>query len=236
MAYKRSGKTISAVICAYNEGPRIGQVLDVICSYPNFREIIVVDDGSTDNTSAVISRYKNVTLIKNSKNIGKGASMDIGVQATTAETIFFSDADIIGLTNKLIDEIVTPVTQKKVDTSFVILDYWVYKWKFFVRYLKPLLGGERAVSRNLWNNLPNFYKHQYRVEAGLNLYAIKYGRGCHYRIAPEISQTIKEKKYGLWLGAKKRLIMMINFLTSHIKFRIDFIKKQIEKSFAPPNY
>src|ERR1700760_3877061 len=48
---------ISCIICALNEGPRIGAVLDVAATHPLVAEVIVVDDGSTDHTPAAGARY-----------------------------------------------------------------------------------------------------------------------------------------------------------------------------------
>ena len=48
---------VSCIIAAYNEGPRIGAVLDAISNNSLIDEIIVVNDGSKDNTQAVVEQY-----------------------------------------------------------------------------------------------------------------------------------------------------------------------------------
>ena len=58
---------ISCIIPAYNEGPRIKAVLDVVAAHPLIDEIIVVDDGSSDDTAALASGREKVVLIRLSK-------------------------------------------------------------------------------------------------------------------------------------------------------------------------
>lgn len=88
---------LSVVIPAYNEarrlGPHLGSVIDYLNkSYPGY-ELIVVDDGSTDDTASVVQKYK-VQLISYSPNRGKGYAIRTGVAATTGKMVLFMDADL----------------------------------------------------------------------------------------------------------------------------------------------
>ncbi|MFC1690536.1 dolichyl-phosphate beta-glucosyltransferase [Nanoarchaeota archaeon] len=92
-------KEISIVIPAYNEEKRIGNSLKKILSYLkknkfNF-EIIVVDDGSTDNTIKIVKKINsNIRIIKNNSNKGKGFSVRKGILSANKQLILFSDADL----------------------------------------------------------------------------------------------------------------------------------------------
>ena len=103
---------VSAIITAYNEAETIGAVIDMILGHPDISEIIVVDDGSSDDTSEVASA-KGVKVLKLPVNGGKAHAMDEGVKKAQNSVIFFSDADINGLDYKKISKIIDPVVQGK---------------------------------------------------------------------------------------------------------------------------
>jgi len=93
---------ISVIIPAFNEELRIQPTINGIREYlsKNFRkfEIIVVDDGSHDNTIQLVESVsrddKNIRLLKNSRNSGKGFSIRKGVMSASGSLILISDADL----------------------------------------------------------------------------------------------------------------------------------------------
>ncbi len=89
---------VSIVIPAFNEeaglGPAIDELGDVMKTASIDYEIIVVDDGSTDNTAeAASNRGENVRVIKNRRNMGYGASLKRGIQAAGFPVVIITDAD-----------------------------------------------------------------------------------------------------------------------------------------------
>jgi glycosyltransferase involved in cell wall biosynthesis len=95
--------SLSIVIPAYNEQQRLPSSLDLILAYVrqrefSFVEILVVDDGSRDDTAEVVRGYSrqcpSVKLLQNPGNRGKGYAVRHGMLAATAEWALFSDADL----------------------------------------------------------------------------------------------------------------------------------------------
>lgn len=221
---------VAAVVPAFNEGGRIGHVLEVLKKTPIVDEVIVVDDASTDNTPEVAQKYQ-VIYVRNEKNMGKSFSMERGVSRTDADIIFFSDADLSGLTPDIITSIIKPVLERKYD-MFVGIRSNISQKTF---HPFAILSGERALRRKLWDALPAFYKHRYRIEIGLNYHAKNIGTGFGFQVFPYY-QMIKEKKYGLWKGTYYRWRMNIDVVTAFLRakfidplFRSRWNIKMIEK-------
>ncbi|MGO9378765.1 MAG: glycosyltransferase [Dissulfurispiraceae bacterium] len=92
---------VSVVIPAYNEERRIGETLKAIHHYfygkTVTRQIIVVNDGSSDNTAKVLDAFReeipDLIVISDSPNHGKGYAVKKGVEASHGEYILFADAD-----------------------------------------------------------------------------------------------------------------------------------------------
>jgi len=86
---------LSVIIPVFNERGTIEQVIDEVSAVPLEKEIIVVDDGSTDGTVEAIRRKQDmITRVHLSPvNFGKGAAIRIGLTYVTGEVIVIQDAD-----------------------------------------------------------------------------------------------------------------------------------------------
>jgi len=93
---------ISAIIPTYNRADLVGDAIDSILAqtYPNV-EIIVVDDGSTDNTKERLARYGDRIRIIYQRNAGPSAARNRGIAASHGEFISFLDSDDLWLPVKL---------------------------------------------------------------------------------------------------------------------------------------
>jgi glycosyltransferase involved in cell wall biosynthesis len=94
--------TFSIVLPAYNEATRIAASLEKVMHYAEQRgvstEVIVVNDGSTDNTAQIVRDYSQqhplLRLVENPGNRGKGYSVRNGMLHATGDVLLFSDADL----------------------------------------------------------------------------------------------------------------------------------------------
>ena len=83
---------VSIVIPAYNESHAIADVIGVLRAAAPWREIIVVDDGSTDGTGDRAAAA-GATVVRHPYNIGNGAAVKNGIRRATGEYILIVDAD-----------------------------------------------------------------------------------------------------------------------------------------------
>jgi dolichyl-phosphate beta-glucosyltransferase len=94
--------TYSIVIPAYNEGTRLGATLEKVLAYVHARswdaEVIVVNDGSRDNTAEIVktlaAKDPALRLLENPGNRGKGYSVRNGMLNARGHIVLFSDADL----------------------------------------------------------------------------------------------------------------------------------------------
>lgn len=219
---------ISAIIAAYNEQDTIAQVVRAVEGHPLIDEIIVVDDGSDDATSDR-ARETSARVITLEQNQGKADAMDAGVRAARHDTILFLDADILGLTHEIITFTVTPVLKKKCGMFVAIRarhSYWLNRLLYFI----PVLGGERALTKDVWRRVPRTYRKGFQIEIALNYYTKKSGARMGFAVMPGLSQVIKEKKRGFWLGLLQRVKMCAE--VGWISFRL-YVVRSLAMLFKP---
>ncbi|MFH1238126.1 MAG: alpha/beta fold hydrolase [archaeon] len=209
---KKDENKVAAIIPSFNESKRIRSVLKVISKSKSIDEIVVVDDGSRDNTYEIVRKFPKVRYFKNEKNLGKAESMERGVFSTDADIIFFCDADLIGLNLEIIKGIIEPVKRGDFNMFIGLRSNFMQKT---IRLI-ALNSGERAMRRIVWETLPKYFKYKYRVEAGLNCYVKKYFGGFGYKTF-DYSQPVKEKKYGFFRGTILRWAMNMDVLFVYVR-------------------
>ena len=88
-----NGVRTTVVLPAYNEGAALPHVLDELGEYlDGSYEVLVVDDGSTDDTTEVAERYP-VRLVRHGSNRGKGVAIRTGIAEAQGENVVIMDAD-----------------------------------------------------------------------------------------------------------------------------------------------
>jgi glycosyltransferase involved in cell wall biosynthesis len=107
---------LSIIVPCYNEQDTIGEVLtrvqDLDLRVP--KEVIVVDDGSSDASADIVALHSSVRLIRHQKNLGKGAAIKTGIEQSRGEILLIQDADMEYFPDD-IPSLVEPILRNEAD-------------------------------------------------------------------------------------------------------------------------
>jgi glycosyltransferase involved in cell wall biosynthesis len=195
---------------AHDEAATIAGVVTPLVGHPLVGEVIVVDDGSRDATAARASDA-GARVISLHRTRGKAAAMQWGTQLARHEILLFSDADVIGLSAEKITCIVGPVLAGQFDMHVGIRARRTY-WANRLLHFTPVISGERALRREIWDQVPADYKRNFQIEIALNFFAKQNGYRMGISILRGVSQVIKERKRGLLAGVWQRILMIRDIL------------------------
>jgi len=107
---------VSVIIPAYNEEDTVAQVVNVIKKVSFVDEILVVNDGSTDDTESQAIN-SGARVITHETNKGKGEALYTGYKNAECDVIAFIDADIHNLTSKKVEAMIMPILEGKTDIT-----------------------------------------------------------------------------------------------------------------------
>lgn len=196
---------VGVIIPAYNEAERIRQTIRAVRLLPNIAEIVVVDDGSADETASEALR-EGVRVVWHQANYGKGQALKTGIQSVQSEVIVFADADMGKYASDLY-KLIEPVVSGKADMTVAIfppvqgkqgfgLVKGLSKWgiRRLTGYTSQApLSGQRAVRKQMIRKLS--LADGYGVEVGMTIDALLAG----YRVL-EIPVTMRNREFGRTLG------------------------------------
>ncbi|MCX7776856.1 MAG: glycosyltransferase family 2 protein [Armatimonadetes bacterium] len=180
-------KRVSVIIPAYNEAERVGLTVTAVWQLPNVIEVIVVDDGSTDNTAEVAHNHGASAVIRLGRNYGKGTALMHGVKASHGDVLLFVDADL-GLSAFNLEPLIQKVIDGDADMAIAApipkggiggfgLAKAVARLAIALAVgvvLKAPLCGQRAVRRELVERVGRF-AYGFGVEVGFTIDAISCG-------------------------------------------------------------
>lgn len=174
------------VIPAYNESDIIEDTIKGLKNINIADKIVVIDDGSTDNT-AEIAENAGACVISLEKNSGKGYAMKVAIENINCNFIGFIDGDV-GLSSEEFEKLIYPVISNEVD--FTIAKFpspatkggfgFVKKlakngvYKFTGKEVDTSLSGQRVYKKNIVDNL-KYIPNDYGIEVAMTIQAINNG-------------------------------------------------------------
>jgi len=201
---------ISAIIPVYNEAGKIGRVLDILRQVDRLREIIVVDDGSTDLSAEEIQfagqSDPRIRLVAIPVNQGKGQAIFLGWQATESRCLLLLDGDLFGLNPQHILDLIDPVLEDHTDMA--IGQFKKGKWSSDIaHWFTPWLSGQRSLRADLLRQVSSRAAAGYGFETALTMAARQYEWRCVRVFLPGVWHLPGEARRGFWKGLKNRARM-----------------------------
>lgn len=197
---------LPVVVCAHNEGPRVGTVVRALLASRAFSRVLVVDDGSTDDTSSR-ARQSGAEVLRLSPNRGKGGAMLAGWEATGRGDVAFFDADLQNLQPEHIERLLVGY-RAGYDMSCGMQDYLRIASSAYPLF--PLITGQRIVRKRVLEALPASCWSGYNIETAMNLTCDRIGGRTFLCVLPGLLNTLKESKgAGVLAGMKQNAKMLL---------------------------
>ncbi|MCH8069630.1 MAG: glycosyltransferase family 2 protein [Candidatus Marinimicrobia bacterium] len=171
---------LTVIIPIYNEVNTCEEILRRVEIIPLDKQMIVIDDGSTDGSTEILQKIKNIKLIQNSKKSGKGAAVQMAIPFINGDYIILQDGD---------------------------LEYDPDDYK---KLLEPLIKGEaEVVFGSRWLGKRNQWTFHYFGNRLITLFSniinqrwINDMASCYKAIPADIFKSLKLKSNGFGLEAE----------------------------------
>ena len=222
---------VSIIIPAYNEAETIGDLVLRIKSFHPDIEIIVVNDGSTDDT-AVIARNAGAHVHSHPYNIGNGAAIKTGIRIAKGDFLVFMDGD-----NQHNPEDIEKMLEYFPDYDMVVgarsngnqaswgrtFGNTAYNWlasyvaKF---YIPDLTSGFRAIKANIARNFLSMLPNTYSYPTTLTLCVLRSGRSVKYLPINVLKRETGKSGISMFRDGVRFFMIIIKICTLYSPFRI----------------
>ena len=222
---------VSIIIPAYNEAQAIGDVVTkIIHLYPDF-EVIVVNDGSTDDTAAV-AKAAGALVYSHPQNIGNGAAIKSAIRFASGKILVFMDGDGQHRPEDIKDmltyfpdyDMVVGARSKNHQASWGrALANRIYNWlaSYVAKFsIQDLTSGFRAVKSEIAHNflylLPNTYSYPTTITLGV----LRSGRSLKYVPIRTENRKKGKSKIKVFRDGVRFFLIIAKICTLYSPFRI----------------
>lgn len=203
---------VAVLIPAYNEADLIGETVKAALAMPGTDEVVVIDDGSDDETASVASEA-GARVIQLAENAGKGAALNAAIAQVEADIYLMIDADL-GASASETYRLLEPLAADHADLSIAImnapaghkggfgfvmkLSRWAIR-KYGGTVVTAPLSGQRAFRNELIQDIDGF-EQGFGVETAMTIDALRMG----YRVV-EVPLPLTHRVSGRnWAGFRHR--------------------------------
>jgi len=218
---------VSIIIPAFNEEGLVGQTVHAVSALPGVGQIIVVDDGSTDNT-AHVAKDAGAIVLRSEKNLGKGDALNLGIKEAIGDIVLLIDADL-GKSAVEGRKLVDPVIKGQADLTIARFTSRNRKGGFGlalnlarkgIRHLTGLnmqapLSGQRALNRKALAVLDNKFASGFGVEVAMIIDLARHGLVIR-EVPVEMSHRETEKNLAGFVHRGRQFWDILSIITRRL--------------------
>ena len=222
---------VSIIIPAYNEDQSIGDLVSKIIElYPEF-EVLVINDGSTDDTDAV-ARGAGAHVHSHPYNIGNGAAIKSGIRIAKGNILVFMDGDnqhdpedIVKLLKYMPDYDMVVGARSNGDQASLgrTLGNTTYNWlaSYVAKFqVSDLTSGFRAIKADIARDFLYLLPNTYSYPTTLTLGVLRSGRSVKYMPINVLKRTTGKSKIGPFKDGVRFLMIIIKICTLYSPLRV----------------
>lgn len=209
---------VSVVIPAFDEVGTVGASVAAALRHPQVDEVLVVDDGSSDGTGQAAA-CAGARVVRLEQNCGKAEALEARVRSARHDVILFLDADVTGHTDETLSRIMQPVIDGRYE-MYVGIHRRSTLWLNQLLHFFPIIGGERALTRQLWESVPAVQKNGFQIEIAMNYSSKRFDRGMGFELIGGTVHHTKEQKYGFRVGFWRRQCMVADVISISVRLYV----------------
>lgn len=224
----------SIIICTFNEETTIFNVVAACCKHNPDAEIIVVDDGSTDDTQATLetlSMHYDFEYLKLPENCGKSYAMAFGAEYATGDVILFFNADVSGIRKEHFVTMLEPLYKRQADfvmgmPSGITIDFKSNPYK-------SMIGQKAMLKEDLMPMLNDIREIRFNVENFILLHYQSNGKRVHFSVLNGlhlVQKDIEKEQFATQINAEGEDLEIANALLTNIDLITKRVQNNIQKT------
>ncbi|MBF8249859.1 MAG: glycosyl transferase family protein [Candidatus Levybacteria bacterium] len=208
----KTSNLISCIVPYYNDNNHVASVLEILTQVKNIAQIICIDDGSADPSTAekIKAQFPMIEVIRREKNSGKSEAVKFALSHVTTPYVLLFDADIINVIPSEIEHILNFIYDDP-SIDLLILKR-VEPWYIRLFRWDKLLAGERVMRtedlRKIFlDNPPSGYQLEYAT----NSYMMRNHKKVYWAAYSGMN-VFKSKKIGFFRGVVRDTMIHYDFV------------------------